>query len=868
MHLYNLLLALYPASFRHEYGDEMRGLFALRLRDAGGPLGRLALLLTAVAETVANAALVHWDILRSDMRYAVRSLAAAPWFALTAIAVIALGIGATTGAFSVTDFVLIRPLPFTDPDRLVKLWESTPGYRMMELSGPNYRDWKASARSFESMAAYHFDEITLLAAGEPKRLNGTAVTADLFPTLGVKPLLGRTFTPKDDEPGAPGTIVLSYRLWQTEFGGDPGVVGRALVLDTEASTVIGVMPRDFHFPRSDAIYWTPARFGQRDFADSERTNNWLEVVARLRPGVSLAEARAELDLIAKRLEQQFPKENKNTGATIFALGAEISERSRLLLIALSGAAVCVLLIACANLANLLLARVLSRRREMAVRAAIGAGRDRLVRQLMTESLLLAGIGGALGIAIAVAAVPLLTQLVPASLPIAERPSVDIRVLLFAVTLTIGTGVAFGLAPVIRVGGKRDLEGLREGVRSGGAQKERVRSMLVMTEVAASVVLLVSAGLLIRALWTIQSVDPGFKADGVLTLRTELPSPEYAPVAAREGFYARVLQQVRALPGVTSAGYISFLPMSSFRGGIWPVTIAGDPATSQAIRDAEHVAVIRYVTPGLFDALGIPLRRGRDIRDSDGQRTQYVAVVSESFARRYWPGEDPIGRHFTFAFADREVVGVVGDVKFRGLERVSEPQVYLSSQQVGDGAITFYSPKALAVRSQVPPASLAPAVRDIVRRADPKVPITEQQTLGNLIEVETASRAVQVRILGAFAVIAFFLAAIGIHGLLAFAVSQRSQEIGVRMALGAQAGDILRMVVTRGVVLAIAGIIPGVLLAYVAGRSMQALLAGIPAADPLTFTAVALLGLVMTMAGTLVPAIRAVRVDPIAVMRAE
>jgi putative ABC transport system permease protein len=868
MRLYGFLLRLYPASFRHEYGGEMRAVFQRRLRDAHGPAGRATLWAGTLIETAVNAAIVHWDILRGDLGYALRSLSATPWFTITAVAVIALGIGATTAAFSVTDFVLIRPLPFTQPDRLVKIWETTPGYSSMELSAPNYRDWKAAATSFESMGMYHFDELTMMARDEPRRFNGTAVSADLFPTLGVAPILGRTFRPEDDRQGAAATVILSYRLWQTEFGGDPAIVGRQLVLDNEPYTVVGVMAREFHFPRSDSLFWIPTRFGEQDYVDSERTNNWLEVVGRLRPGVTIEQAQTELQLIARRLEQQYPKENKSTGAAVFALSAQISQRARMLLVALSAAAACVLLIACANLANLLLARVLSRRREMAVRAAIGAGRERLVRQLMTESLVLALIGGTLGIGIAVAAVPLLSQLVPATLPIAETPSVDMRVLAFAFLLTMGTGLAFGLAPVIRVGGSHDLEGLREGVRSGGVQKERLRSMLVVTEIAASIVLLASAGLLIRALLTIQRTDPGFNPENVLTLRTELSLTDYAAVDKREGFYAAVLRDVRALPGVTAAGFVSFLPMSSFRGGIWPVSFSGDPAGNLTIRDAANVAALRYVTPGFFGALGIPLKRGRDIRDTDGQHATYVAVVSESFVRRHWPDQDPIGRHVIFGFADREVVGVVGDVKFRGLERDSEPQVYLSSKQVDDNSIIFYSPRALAIRSRVPPATLAPSVREIVRRADPRVPITEQQTGESLVELETVSRSVQVRILGAFAAIAFLLAAIGIHGLLGFAVSQRSQEIGVRMALGAQSGDILRMVVSRGVALAIAGVIPGVALAYAAGRSMQALLAGITPADPLTFSAVAVLGVVMTIAGTLVPALRAVRVDPITVMRVE
>ena len=537
------------------------------------------------------------------------------------------------------------------------------------------------------MGVYHSDEVTMVTAGEPRRLKGSAVSADLFPTLRVSPMIGRAFAAQDDRDGAPGTIILSYRLWQTEFGGESTIVGRQLVLDEQPFTVIGVMPREFHFPKNDVLFWTPTRFGERDYTDAERTNNWLEAVGRLRAGVTLQRARAELDRIATDLRQRYPRENKDTGAAAFLLSGEVSERSRLLLIALSGAAACVLLIACANLANLLLARVLNRRREMAVRSAIGAGRERLVRQLMTESLLLAIVGGGLGILVAVAAVPLLTQLVPATLPIAATPAVDLRVLGFALVVTVVTGIMFGLAPVLRVGGKSDLAGLREGVRSGGLQKERLRSVLVVAEVAASVVLLVSAGLLIRALLTVQHVDPGFRAEGVLTMRTELPLPKYRTVAAREAFYSQALQDIRALPGVNSAAYISFLPMSSFRGGMWPVSIKGDANADDSIRSASNVAAIRYVTPGFFETLGVPINRGRDIRESDRRDRQFVAVVSESFVRRYWPNQDPIGRHFTFAFADREVVGVAGDVRFRGLERVSEPQVYLSSQQVDDGSIT-------------------------------------------------------------------------------------------------------------------------------------------------------------------------------------
>jgi putative ABC transport system permease protein len=461
-------------------------------------------------------------------------------------------------------------------------------------------------------------------------------------------------------------------------------------------------------------------------------------------------------------------------------------------------------------------------------------------------------------------VPLLARLVPANLPIAAVPAVDARVLLFAVALTVSTGVAFGVAPVLRLSRARQLEGLQEGPRAGGGRKERLRAALVVAEIAASVALLVSAGLLIRALVAVRGIDPGFDPGGVMTLRIELPMPDYGGVAAREALYRTILDDVGRQPGVTAAGFVSYLPMSSFRGGIWPASIGGQDV---AVRTAENVASLRYVTPGYFAAMGIPVLRGRDVTEADSRDRPYVAVVGESFVRRHWPGQDPIGRRFTFAFAEREVVGVAGDVRFRGLERASEPQVYLSAKQVNDGAILFYVPKSLAVRTTEAPARLAPTLRQIVRRADPRLPIFELQTLDDMIGLETATRSVQVRVLVAFAVVAFVLAAIGIHGLLSFAVSQRINEIGVRMALGAQAGDILRSVVGRGVVLAAIGVVPGLLAAYAAARSMQALLAGVPPADALTIGSAVTLAVVMTLLGTMVPTLRALRVNPVTALRA-
>ncbi len=844
----------------------MRRIFADRRRQTSAA-GIVALWAGAIVETLANASRVHFDLLRQDLAYTVRVGRRSPGFALMAMAIVALGIGATTAAFSVTDFVLIRPLPFPDPSRLVQVWESTPGYTQMELSPPNYRDWKAAARSFESMGGYYTRPATVVIANEPERVPGAFVTADLLPTLGVGPVIGRAFGVDDDRPGAPGTLLLSYRMWQTSFGGDPDIVGRRLAVDGESCTVVGIMPHDFHFPDNEIDLWLPARFNATQMADDERADNYVHGVARLRPGVALAQASAELGVIADRLERQFPKENADTGAAVFALADQVSERSRLLLVALSAAAACLLLIACANLANLLLARAIGRRRELAVRAAMGAGRERLVRQLLTESLLLAAIGGVIGVAIASVSVPLLARLVPQSLPVAAAPSIDLRVLAIAAVLTVVTGLAFGLVPVLRTSAGPDVDGLREGVRAGGGRRERLRSALVVAEVAASVALLASAGLLIRALVTIRGVDPGFAPEGVLSLRAELPESRYETVAARTAFYDRVIEQVRALPGVTSAGFISFLPMSSFRGGVWPVEVPGD-ASAGAIRSANNVASIRYVTPGYFRTMRIPIVRGRDVSDTDGQDRQGVAVVSDSFVRRYWPGEDAIGRHFTFAFADREVVGVVGDVRVRGLERVSEPQVYLSSKQVPDGQIVFYAPRALVIRATGSPAALASPARAIIRGIDSSVPIADVQTLPDLVDLDTSSRAVQVRVLAGFAILAFGLAAIGIHGLLSFAVSQRVNEIGVRVALGARSVDILMMVVSRGALLALAGVLPGILLAYAAGRSMQALLAGVPPADTISLAGAIAFALVMTIVGTLAPTLRALRVDPVTALRSE
>ena len=577
-------------------------------------------------------------------------------------------------------------------------------------------------------------------------------------------MLGRLFSADDDREGAPGTVLLSWTLWQTAFAGDAAVLGRKVRLDDESYTVIGVAPPRFAYPSREAQFWKPMRFRADSFDDC--TDTYLRGVARLKQGVSLAAARAELDVLSENLERAYPKDNAGTRVAVSSLRDEISRQSRVLVLALSGAAACVLLIACLNLANLLLARALSRRKELALRAALGAGRERLVRQLVTESLLLALGGGVLGVLFAAASLPLLTRLVPAALPIAATPAMDLRVLGVAAAVTAIAALAFGVVPSLRACRGLDADGLREGARGGiGGRRATLVRAVVVAEVCASLVLLVSAGLLLRTLWNVQGRDPGFRSDGVVTMRTWLPWPKYAKTSDRARFYDHVLAETRALPGVSGAAYISFLPMA-MGGGIWPVSVVGRPPIDG---EPNHVS-LRFATPGFFSVLKVPLRDGRDISPADGADQPFVAVVSEAFARRYWPDGNPLGKRFKVAFAERTVVGVVGDIRVRGLESDSEPQVYLPYRQVPDGSLIFYPPKDLVIASSSQLATLLPAVRAIVHDADPQQPISDVRPLGEIVAAQTAPRRVQLYVIGTFAALAFLLAAIGIYGLLSFAVS--------------------------------------------------------------------------------------------------
>jgi predicted permease len=632
-------------------------------------------------------------------------------------------------------------------------------------------------------------------------------------------------------------------------------------LDGQLYTVIGVMPHDFNFPSNGAQLWTPMRFVPADFVD--RNHNYLQGIARLRRDVSVDAARTEMSMLAGRLQQQYPKENEQTGLSVIRLRDGVSPQSRTLLVALLGAAVCVLLIACANLTNLLLARAIVRRREMAIRMALGAGRERVLRQLLTESLVVTGTGGVLGLALAAATLPILSRLVPTALPIADTPAMDLRVIGFAIALTMVTGVAFGIVPLLQHHRDRAGEGLREGARSGGSGREGMRGALVIAEITASVVLLVMCGLLLRTLWAIQAIDPGFRLEHTLTARTSLPMPKYETLGARTGFYDRVLSEIRALPGVSSAAYISFLPLGDMRGGIFPVGISGRVESRP-----EDTAFLRYVTPGFFQTLGIPILQGRDVRDADHLDGPPVAIVSASFVTQFLAGQEALGRRFNFAAANRQIVGVVADVKMRELTRGSEPQVYIPHRQLPDRTYEWFAPKDLAVRASGDPLALVSAVRAIVQGADAEVPLSEIQTMEQLVDGDLASRVTQLRVLGAFAGVALVLGGIGIHGFLAFAVSARVREIGIRMALGARRADVVAMIAKRSLSLSAVGVGAGIVLAYISGRWLQSLLVGVSPADGMTFAVAAALAAATAIAGSLRPALRAARVDLVTVIRLE
>ena len=856
---YRLLLRLYPASFRGEYGSELEQTYQQSVRDRGP----VAAAVSALADVVPNALLVHLRILRQDVRYGLRAMGRSPGFAATVVLVTALGVGANTATFSVADFVLLRPLPFPDPNALVRLCEGPKeggGWGCMnELSPANYRDVAAGTRAtFESWGAFTGASVNLVGHGEPVRVSATLVTPQVLPVLGERPALGRGFDSTTADRDA-ASVVLGYGLWQSQFGSDPRVVGSTIRLDGNPYVVIGIMPRGFQFPSPDVQLWLPLVLDPTSFED--RTNTYIHGIGRLKPGVSFEQGRADVDRVFQGLSRDYPATNAETGYSYFRLRDQVLPKFRVMLLALCGASLSLLLLTTANLANLLLARAAGRERELALRTALGAGRERLVRQLLTENILLALAGGAAGIFVAMVSMPLFAHLIPTTTLLTARPRLDLRVLALAGGLTALTGLGIGLLPALRAS-RAGFDALREGGRGGG-RRQRLRSVLVTAEVAISVALLISSGFLIRAIIKVQAVDPGFVADDVLTLRTQLPTPRYDDSVRRTQFYQRVIAEVRAIPGVSAAAYTSGIPMI-LTGGITGVEVPGAEVRSSRTEGVSW----RLITPQFFQVLGVPIRQGRALEDGDGPGRPLVVAVSESFVRRYWPGRNPIGLSFKVRGADRSVVGVVRDIKVRGLERTNEPQIYLPAYQELSGVPGLYTPKDLVIKAAGLGTDLVPAVRDIVRRADPEQPISDVRMMTAVVTRETEGRKAQLAILVALAGVALVLTAIGIQGLLAFLVTQRAQEIGIRLALGADRGRVAGMIVGEAGRWTAVGSVAGVLIAYAAARAMSALLFGLSPKDPATFVAGLGVVVLVTLAGAIAPAYRAVRISPLVALRSE
>jgi putative ABC transport system permease protein len=856
MLLYRLLLRFYPAWFRAEYGEEMCAVFAYRRKREGG----VALWAKTLVDVITNALLIHTDVLRQDLRWTLRVLRQLPGFSLTVIAVIALGIGASTATFALFDHVLLRPLPFAEPDRLVSLHETRlkQGVVRNATTPADFLEWRAMSDSFDVMGAYFASPLSVNLSGssDPIRLDSTLISGEVFRALGIRAAAGRVILADDEKLDAPNVVLVSNYAATFLFGTAFAAVGRTVNLDDVEHTIVGVMPPEFAFPSRDVQLWRPLRFSPDLIAN--RNSHSLYGLARLRRGVSIEEAQMEMDVIARRLELAYPKENADAGIGMMALRDAIPVQARISAIAVFSAAFCLLLIACTNLANLLFARALARRREIAVRIAIGAARERLVRQLLTESLILAVFGAMLGFALAFIARPLLAVLVPAELPLNATPEFDWRVLSFSVALTVATSVAFGAGPAFRASRSADLSALRSRT-AAGSRSNRLRATLVLTEIAGTVILLVAVGLLLKALWRVSAINPGFRTEGVLTLRTALPAPKYNMVAARTAFYSRVLDQVRLLPGVTSAAYVTYHPMEAFSGR-GPIIIPGLHDLLTAPRAVRH-----FITPGFFATLGIPLRSGRDVNDRDTANAPGVAVISKSLAERLWPGQDPIGRRI-IADGDRIVIGVAAEIAVRRLEGASDAQIYYPAEQMTMPA--YYWPKDLMIHTSGDPMALAPTVRKIIHEVDPNQAISGLQLLQDIIGEQTGARRAQLHALGVFAAIAFLLAGVGMHGLLSFAVSSRTQEIGVRMALGARRLDIVRMFLGQAVILGVTGSVLAAPIGYAAANGLTSQLFEVQADDPAVYFAAVLFVLTMTLTVSLRPALRAAKVDPTITIRTE
>jgi putative ABC transport system permease protein len=808
------------------------------------------------------------DTLLQDLRYAVRMLLKSPGFTAVAVATLALGIGANTAIFSVVNAVVLRPLPYLDPARLMMVWLDNPRQSIHEdvSSFPNFVDWREQNRVFDPLVTFYGTGFNLTGGGEPEQIRGAVVSAGFFRLFGVEPLHGRGLATDENEPGREQVVVLGHGLFKRRFGADPTVVGRTVSLGGRPFTVVGVMPPGFRFP-AEAELWVPlAPTGP--FADlmGSRNSLWLKVVGRLKPGVTLAQAQAQMSALAAALEKQYPDANAGYGVNLEPLHEEIVGGIRPALMVLLGAVALVLMIACANVANLLLARAATRQKEMAIRSALGAGRRRVTRQLLTESVLLSLVGGTLGFLLALWAVDLLLALSPPGLPRLDEVGVDGRVLLFTLMVAVLTGLIFGLAPAVQTW-KLDLnESLKEGGRasSEGGRSRRVRGLLVVGEMALALILLVGAGLLFKSFLHLREVEPGLDPRELLSARISLPRLKYQDGPPVVAFYDQLLERVRALPGVESASAISTLLLGRLAQST-SAQIEGRPPSSAA-----DLIPVPYdsITPGLFRTLGTPLLRGRHFTERDDARTPPVAIINDTMARRFWPGQDPIGRRFTFGDPRQpdtvwfSVVGVTGDVKRSGLDSEPRPESFFPLAQSPDRTMT------LVVRARTDAAGLAAAVRSAVWSIDPDLPVSDVRTVEELLAESVMERRFTMLLVGFFSAVALVLSALGIYGVIAYWVTQRTHEIGVRMALGARPADVQALVLRQGLRLAGLGIALGLAGAVGATRVLRSLLYGVSATDPATFAAIPALLAFVALLACYVPARRATRVDPLIALRCE
>jgi putative ABC transport system permease protein len=802
------------------------------------------------------------ETLIKDIRYGARSLLKHPGFTVLAVITLALGIGANTAIFSVVNAVLLRALPYPQPDRLVVMTEKVREGQRIGLAYPNYQDWQAQAQSFSEMAGFRSVLFNLTGVDKPARLEGRMVSWNFFHLLGVQPQLGRMFVADDDREGAVRTALLSHALWQEKFGGDPAITGKTISLDRNSYTVIGVMPPWFEFFRRDDLFIPLGIALSR--SDLGRGNHSdLNALARLKEGVSLAQASAEMDTIAAQLERAYPATNSGNGALTYPLLDRYASGIRRTLWVLLGAVGFVLLIACVNVANLLLVRAAERQKEIAIRLALGAGRWRIIRQLLSESVLLSLLSGLTGVLLGVWMMEGLLRIAPDGVPRLNQTRLDPTVLLFALGISLLTGLLFGLLPAWQCARHNLHPTLKEGGRSiAGVGRERMRKVLLVAEVGLSLVLLVGAGLMLRTVYELTQVDPGFEAENLLTMQFNLPRTAYDG-PHQQGFYSECLTRIEALPGVRAAALTLSLPID---GSNWnSVFIAADkpvPPRAQLPSSA-----FTPVSANYFKTMGTRLLKGRVFTESDTADKPMVAVINETLARRLWPGEDPLGKRLKQGWPEdkspwREVVGVVADVKLNGVNQNTPLQTYLPLAQEPSAFL------ALVVRTSSNPLNMAAPVEQTVHTIDKDLPVFAVRSMDQLMGSAIAQQRLTLVLLSGFALLALLLAAVGIYGVISYSVSQRTHEIGIRMALGAQPPDVLKLIVGQGMRLALIGVLIGLGTAFALTRLMTNLLYGVSATDPLTFVLIAVLLAVVALLACYLPARRATKVDPLVALRYE